>query len=244
METLTHRIEVFTDGSVKVTSPQPAPKGPSKFWAVKRDYEYTSDHRPRSLSIDFPNLTDKQGFPDTLDSRDKSFIRMDKALQFFWFENMRMFSNGMTDSQLKDRWAAITRHGVCWTDDHGTETYHDYVRKLHAEKRDAAIKTITCGGNILHEIGRDGEYIKVEAINPVDIPSVNDVNYFKTPWLVHVGTISTIVPYGGVWRSDKFPQFLAGVPFPLVGRGGVLFFEISKLHNIPEGASFPHPYNP
>ena len=177
-------------------APAPVPVPEYPFYArIKRDYEWTSDHLPRTQggyggitkpSYDFRNVKDsapgvKYGMPDQYAFQPNGFIKMLEPMQW-WLLDLNCYAQyrkkykALTNAQKTDarlQWHNLVMDSTCFTNGMSWKNgYTDYVYPSNlAAKRPLQWEQILCPG-----FNRNNEnYVKV-----IGSPVRMKVKYFAT----------------------------------------------------------------
>jgi hypothetical protein len=196
---------------------------------VKHDFE-TEDwqYKPRSIILNYKKEPPLNPLPDTAylpGCKPNDFVPLSKEWQFFWFDLLRLASNGTkTQPELLIAWEDLTKQGRAFTDFHSTAYgFTGYVLGINLNSNSPIQhKSISCGGNIVKKVGTDGGKILIKALNLSNPPPKAEDVWGK--WhLIHWATQSTIQEISdGAYRVVRFPQLGSwGVPFPLVSLNGI-----------------------
>jgi len=190
------------------------------YYQMLHDYEYLDNHKPRAF---------RKAMPETVPLLDKTqFIPLNRAWQEFWFGLLVKSADGtMTDQELLEAWASLTANHRAFTDKHSAneDGYRDYILDLNrGSKKDMAIKTLSCGGNIIR-VTQTGPRVYFKTLdireNP---PKISEVWGDWT--VIHWATECVRFPEKGYpdhsYMVGRFPQLIGkGVPFPIISATGV-----------------------
>src|SRR3990167_6819824 len=161
-----------------------------------------------------------------------SYTPLTEAWQWFWFRQLIHSYTGfrhwdetlLTQAELdtlKGKWRSLTKGTEAFTNNHGTETYRDYISNRNLGAGLPSQGAITCCGNVVKIVG--GATAKGTPIWTLDgtkpPPPIERVNRLTTPWLIFCavnipGYVENRVEYplyvtvNGVRRvkADPFPQ--------------------------------------
>lgn len=194
MANLSRKIQTFSDGSVQVSTPPPAPV--SKLRRLLTSVEWTSDHQARQNSIDFcmghmKDCGSRVGLPDQMAQYYDEFIPLSKKLQFFWFDLCCLSLYGRLHDQLlplqlrtaKETHLSFTdsaccfNNGVSWQDG-----YQDFVHGIHKDLTKGPIQyenvflsnnqvevisdsVVVMNANYLKQGPRNYEHLQVRCLN-------------------------------------------------------------------------------
>jgi len=237
-------------------------------WLV-HDWSWTVDKKPRPLSDEF-NVKDKASVPQMAPMVDGGWEMLTEVAQWFWFCQMMYCAFGHADptmlradelEKLKWSWRGITDGSRAFTNKHGTNydpegdgsNGKDYISDERTDTGEMPKQErLTCGGNIVEitgELTRVGGK-RCYPVRTLDytkpLPSVEEVNYFTHPELIHVATISTPNRLrNGTWKVEPFHWIewrKAHTPFPLVS-SVQNYIEEKRLRLLKPGERIPSPYN-
>ena len=232
------------------------------FVQVRHDWE-TNDwgREPRAYSIPGwkQHLNPHGEFPDTcympgLKAHTPSdFGYLTEAWQNFWFDLMGLATdNRWGFPELAIAWLNVTQDGKAMTDDHSwshnesnnrdlSKMFREYIvgKNLATNDKDMAIKSLHMGGNIAKVIAEDGANFLIETLDILKLPPSADVVWEK-PWLFGWLTQSTINQNAaGQYKVIDWPQLGPhGVPFPVIGLGGLNKLPKAWAKPIANGAQY------
>jgi hypothetical protein len=224
-------------------------------YRILHDYEWTTDHLPRSLSSQF-SLTDKQGFPEMVQTLTDSFNPLNPEWQRYFYSLFKLFSRGaFSETTLKAKWASYMWSGRAFTNNFGSDRYRDVINKTHLDMPYMKMEELACGGNVVEYLGDEivrankyGEKVPWLKVRTLDInnkpPTLEQYTRQSHPELIHIATNASIIKLpDGTWRVDPFPQ-LGGLdtPYPFQSRGGYTYIEKKKLIKL-DNSIIPLPYN-
>ena len=221
------------------------------------DFDWTRDHKPRSLSIDFSGgheLPDDKGFPETVVTLEKNFSNLTKPWQFNWFEHLKIEMAGESLIEQKSDWRYETRSDRAFTNGRGTDKYRDYISKRNLLKPLPAIESLSCGGNVVEVI--EGNYKTIDGVRWLAVrtlqtnngklppPSIAKVNRINHPELIHVATVSTpILLPDGTYLVNSFRDPNGNLMvFPFVSRTGINYIAENRMIKLT--GAIPSPFNP
>ena len=168
MATPTHKLQVFSDGSVS-----PSTLTFPRLMRVKRDYEWTSDHLPRTQgryagitkpSYDFRNMKDAGanvhvGMPDQYAFQPNSFLPLKKSWQYLLMDVncLAHWHKPYSDltpterAQAKEWWSSFVMDSTCFTNGTSWKSgYTDYIQGLNlAANKPIEWEQILCSGNVV-----------------------------------------------------------------------------------------------
>jgi hypothetical protein len=182
------------------------------------------------------------GFPEVYPLYWKDFVPLGSDWQWFWFRQLIHAYTGFVHwdekrlsatelNTLKGKWASLTKSAEAFTNYHGTDTCHDYIRNVNTGAEIPKQGAITCCGNVVKVIGEPtGKGTPIETLDGLKPPpDIAKVNRLTTPWLIFLATNvpanktdpknwKPIILSDGRYRVDPFPQ-LPNVPVPLRTNG-------------------------
>ena len=239
MATLTHSIDVQSDGSLKITVPPVIHKW-RRFrhsyevasWRAARipyvkhdddkpDYSPYPGGMPRGWNpLYFPGVP-KKGYPDVV-TLSGDFQPFTRAWQEYHFWLMKLSTNGsMTEAQLKAAFIPLFDSGRFLNNGYGVDKYHDYINKRNTAAKDPKFEALGMGGNIVKELGRvsyQGEWwVEIETLTGVPAATVTHATH---PHLIFHAVNELQI--NGVNTTSEFPQ-LNGAPvwFAFAHKSGV-----------------------
>lgn len=195
---------------------------------VEFEIMVTESNVVQGLHDDQTHWKSREGLPETYPFFLSVFIPLNKAWQFFWFEQFKICSpqragenTNQWIARLKKSYANTIKNGVCFTDYHAVQQgYADYINGVNPDAGGICHKTIWTGGNIMSVTGgitsKGGEsHYPIAYLNARNFPpDPAKVNMFTRPDLIHKATVRTkIVLPDGRHRVDPFPQN-GGDPVP------------------------------
>jgi hypothetical protein len=155
------------------------------------------------------------------------FYPLSPAWQWAWYHALGVSLDG---------WQWLTRHGVCFTDNHAVEQgFTDYVSSVNLDaSKPIQVKSLVLGGNICKVIDEDDTRYYVEAFDLSQPPPLVDVSQ---PWRVHIATQTTkdadVLPFPQAGGKD--------VVYLLPSIGGVNKINKQLARPIANGAIY-NPY--
>lgn len=244
-------IRLYSDNSVKIIKEESLdPEGifyvpdAGTYKFLKHDYQReefdfkprNGHERPETVQFDVVGNID--------------FSPMSREFQEFWFEliwEANKYTRTRDETLLI--WEDVTAHSKMLTDLHSREQgFTDYILgvNLGSSKGPMQIKTLSCGGNIVHVTS--GSYVRTVDNNKVPT-SIKE--FMKDNAVCHWATATGLrnsngdsnkIPGDG-YKVVKFPnQKPYGIPFPFTSSAKTKFRRENVL-NIDNGTIYS-PYNP
>ena len=229
-------------------APTPAPAG--RYFRILRDYE--TDEFGGGVR---PSVVQNGGEPATIKSRDDYFVPMDKDFQLWFYQVWSIFAPPeMAESTRREKWAGFWESHLAWTNfGHGSDVCADYVNGTHLDAAPMAKETLTARGNIVRLA--DGftsfsdKWWPFVALSPSNYKQYTPAEFAGMWWLCHLATIQNVTKFtDGTYQVDRFPHLsikdrniYRDVPVPLLSRDGIIYFDKTRLVEVPARVS---PYNP
>jgi hypothetical protein len=216
---------------------------PAAYWSGK----------PRAYTLGWNKQDNPQGaYPDTVPMngmKPNDFAPLNAEWQYLWFDLMRRASSdNIPDNDLRRLWRTITSDGRALTDNHtwnwigGGEPklFADYVQGLNLKSSYGAMqqKSLTMGGNIVKVLASQGENYVIETLNVNELhpPALDQI--WEKPWLVHWGTQTALDYRAYDWPWLNWNGVNYGVPFLLIGKGGMNLIPKDVCMDIANGRKF------
>lgn len=212
----------------------------SRFW----------NFEPRSSDVNLAYRKDPpdNALPETAKPIQDNFNPLSEEHQWWWRNLCDYFADkSMSKNDLDEAWISLTADSRALTDNRAAENgYINYPSGENVDNPKARgnmeIKELAMGGNIMRVLHREGSYIWVDAFDPnKDWDSIEYIIKNK-PWLIQWATVSCCRrlkngDWDGVPNVKPFPQYRdsnnyrTGAPYPLVGEGGSIRFDMNSSTN-------------
>jgi hypothetical protein len=156
----------------------------------------------------------------------------------------------LTERHLLYWYAYATQHSLALTDNHAAvlkmqpdpNGFADYLLGINPTRPPIAIKSLSMSGNLYKQLDMTGSHLIVETLNAGELingkfivanpPKVSDV--WNKSWLIHWGVQSTAnykMADGG-YPQESFPPDPFGMPFPLMGIGGINKVALNRVRRV------------
>jgi len=225
------------------------------FVCTLHDYETSAwNFKPRSLFRNDDGLLNKVGYPEIVPLLNRDGTDMTEEIQFLWFNQNGL---NMTLDERKQSWASLTSGHRAFTNNAGTDTRADFIRRVNLEEDLPVLFELSCGGNVFEldslEVFSlmEENYYRVKTLDPLKVSQYSEWNRNTHPQFFHLATNSTPFGFDGEvsetppWRVDAFPQFNGRVVVPIFSANGINYVRTNRVKIMSPTDIFPpHPYNP
>jgi hypothetical protein len=237
---------------------------PPVFAFVLHDFQ-TEDYNylPRPLYDPNDKLDDDKGWPEMCPLDPRVGVKLTERLQWFWVKQLVLSAYGVDvnnrdqfrarlslnqQDYIENAWRGLTKSQTAFTNQRGTDTGRDYIRRLHPDADLPLLFENTCGGTVVELASRTvySKGYKVKTLRTLDYEAWRSWTYKDHPQYFTKATVSTptqLAPH--LWRVDPF-HYLDGedVPVPIISDAGYVFVAPSRVRMLAQAEAWPRAYVP